>query len=361
MGFNLKTWVNRISEYPTRRKLTKSDGSTELVTVERAEGQVSQEGNAFSADEMNDLEKRISEGFDELNSDLDDKLSTSGGEILQALQTAGTAIRNRVTTGSTNFLGGTNFSDGANLILRGKDQENINGRFELSANDGTSSATLIGNPNGTLYFNNHLVVLNGSDHVDLATSQGKVQIACNSEGGNVRLTKITSDGLDPHIEIDTCMMNGKDGSARLYIGNSNSEAYTGFNFCEDGSFQDGNGVNTGGLAAGVTNAVNAVNSLAGAVSGLQVYFDDTNAGDVTDLLRKKCILALSKFSGSEGVCINYGGWSGVDFGLFIGQVKGNEVKGIYTASHNAYRISYNGNTSIITYAEITCGSEISSS
>ena len=71
MGFNLKTWVNRISEYPTRRKLTKSDGSTELVTVERAEGQVSQEGNAFSADEMNDLEKRISEGFDELNSNLD--------------------------------------------------------------------------------------------------------------------------------------------------------------------------------------------------------------------------------------------------------------------------------------------------
>lgn len=70
MGFNLKTWVNRISEYPTRRKLTKSDGSTELVTVERAEGQVSQEGNAFSADEMNDLEKRISEGFDELNSDI---------------------------------------------------------------------------------------------------------------------------------------------------------------------------------------------------------------------------------------------------------------------------------------------------
>lgn len=74
MGFNLKTWVNRISEYPTRRKLTKSDGSTELVTVERAEGQVSQEGNAFSADEMNDLEKRISDGFDELNNDLDKRL-----------------------------------------------------------------------------------------------------------------------------------------------------------------------------------------------------------------------------------------------------------------------------------------------
>ena len=210
------------------------------------------------------------------------------------------------------------------------------------------------------YFNNHRVVLNGSDHIDLETPQGRVQIACNSEGGNVRLTKITSDGLNPHIEIDTCAMNGSNGYARLYIGNSKNEAYTVFSFCEDGSFQDGRGNNTGGLAAGVTNVANAVNALAGAVSNLQVYFDDTNASNVTDLLRKKCILALSKFSGSEGVCINYGGWSGIDFGLFIGQVKGNEVKGMYTASHNAWRISYNGNTNIITYAEITCGSEVTS-
>lgn len=82
MGFNLKTWVNRISEYPTRRKLTKSDGSTELVTVERAEGQVSQEGNAFSADEMNDLEKRIREGFDELNNDLDKRLLNGIGNLV---------------------------------------------------------------------------------------------------------------------------------------------------------------------------------------------------------------------------------------------------------------------------------------
>lgn len=82
MRFNLKTWVNRISEYPTRRKLTKSDGSTELVTVERAEGQVSQEGNAFSADEMNDLEKRISEGFDGLNNDLDKRLLNGIGNLV---------------------------------------------------------------------------------------------------------------------------------------------------------------------------------------------------------------------------------------------------------------------------------------
>lgn len=70
MAFSLKTWVNRISEYPNRRKLTHEDGSTELVTVARAEGQISAEGNAFSAEEMNDLENRIKGEFDEVNQSL---------------------------------------------------------------------------------------------------------------------------------------------------------------------------------------------------------------------------------------------------------------------------------------------------
>lgn len=70
MAFSLKTWVNRISEYPNRRKLTHEDGSTELVTVARAEGQISAEGNAFSAEEMNDLDNRIKGGFDEVNQSL---------------------------------------------------------------------------------------------------------------------------------------------------------------------------------------------------------------------------------------------------------------------------------------------------
>ncbi len=57
--FNRKTWKNRTTEFPTRRILVKEDGSDELVTVTRAEGMVSEEGDAFSAENMNDLEKRI--------------------------------------------------------------------------------------------------------------------------------------------------------------------------------------------------------------------------------------------------------------------------------------------------------------
>lgn len=58
-----KIWKNRITEFPTRRELTKEDGSSEIVTVTRNEGTVSEEGDAFDADTMNNLEERIDAGF----------------------------------------------------------------------------------------------------------------------------------------------------------------------------------------------------------------------------------------------------------------------------------------------------------
>lgn len=70
MAFVKKTWKNRIAEYINRRLITKEDGSSEIVTVARNEGTISQEGDAFNAANMNDLEDRIEAGFDELNTDL---------------------------------------------------------------------------------------------------------------------------------------------------------------------------------------------------------------------------------------------------------------------------------------------------
>lgn len=77
MAFQKKTWKDRITEFPTRRTLTKSDGSTELVTVARAEGTVSQEGDAFNAASMNDLEERISQA----NNDLSNSLSANSASF----------------------------------------------------------------------------------------------------------------------------------------------------------------------------------------------------------------------------------------------------------------------------------------
>lgn len=58
MAFSKKTWKDRVSEYPNRRII--NDGiTTKTVTVGRDEGNVSEAGDAFNAENMNDLEERI--------------------------------------------------------------------------------------------------------------------------------------------------------------------------------------------------------------------------------------------------------------------------------------------------------------
>lgn len=70
MAFSPKTWLDRVSEYPNRRSLTKEDGSIEIVNVSREEGNISQTGDAFNAETMNDLETRIKEGFENVGEDV---------------------------------------------------------------------------------------------------------------------------------------------------------------------------------------------------------------------------------------------------------------------------------------------------
>ena len=63
MAFNKKTWVNRATEHSTRRTIKKLNGDSEVIDFERNEGEVYQEGDVFSAENMNDLETRINEAL----------------------------------------------------------------------------------------------------------------------------------------------------------------------------------------------------------------------------------------------------------------------------------------------------------
>lgn len=55
-----KTWVDRVSEYPTRRILTDTSTlETQQVTVTRDEGTVTEVGDAWDASNMNAMESRI--------------------------------------------------------------------------------------------------------------------------------------------------------------------------------------------------------------------------------------------------------------------------------------------------------------
>lgn len=63
MAFVKKTWKNRQSEYPNRRRLTDESGNSQLYMIFREEGAIAEEGDAFSAENMNDLETRVAEAL----------------------------------------------------------------------------------------------------------------------------------------------------------------------------------------------------------------------------------------------------------------------------------------------------------
>nr|DAW44983.1 MAG TPA: hypothetical protein [Bacteriophage sp.] len=62
--FEKKTWKDRITQYPARRKLINVEsGEESTVDVSRDEGNISSAGTPFSATNMNDLENRIYKMF----------------------------------------------------------------------------------------------------------------------------------------------------------------------------------------------------------------------------------------------------------------------------------------------------------
>lgn len=62
MAFIKKLWKDRISEFPNRRTI--NDGHTvKQATIGRDEGIITEEGDDFSAQNMNDLEQRIEDCF----------------------------------------------------------------------------------------------------------------------------------------------------------------------------------------------------------------------------------------------------------------------------------------------------------
>lgn len=86
-GFVTKEWKQRISEFATRRLLSIVSQSSGNMTVDvsRAEGLVSQVGDAFSPENMNGLEQRIANAFANVDADVTAaKKSASDGKTLIA-------------------------------------------------------------------------------------------------------------------------------------------------------------------------------------------------------------------------------------------------------------------------------------
>ena len=101
--FELKTWLDRVCQFPARRRLTPT-GSDGEYDVSLADGEVMVEGDTFDAETMNDLEARIAAGFDAVTVRLMTMTAPAAGWVAGEYAVAwddGTATtyayRNRVT------------------------------------------------------------------------------------------------------------------------------------------------------------------------------------------------------------------------------------------------------------------------
>lgn len=77
MAFTKKTWMDRYVEHPSRRKLTPVSGEENVYDVTRSEGNVITPGDAFNAENMNDLEARISEAYTDLKTYVDNAIGNA--------------------------------------------------------------------------------------------------------------------------------------------------------------------------------------------------------------------------------------------------------------------------------------------
>ena len=77
MAYTKKTWMDRNVEHPSRRKLTPVSGEENVYDVTRSEGSVITPGDAFNAENMNDLEARISEAYTDLKTYVDNAIGNA--------------------------------------------------------------------------------------------------------------------------------------------------------------------------------------------------------------------------------------------------------------------------------------------
>ena len=148
-----KIWKNRTTEFPTRRTLMKEDGSSEIVTVTRNEGTVSEEGDAFDADTMNNLEERIDAGFAEVNGKLGNVPSIEKIEIANGKISSGVlVVTDLIPEGKNAFAfiitSGTNIQSHTAQIWKNLNNGSVNVSFKLWSEatlvrDGTVSGILL--------------------------------------------------------------------------------------------------------------------------------------------------------------------------------------------------------------------------
>lgn len=87
-----KVWKDLQAEYPTRYTLLKSDQSQEVVTIQNNFGTITESGDVFDKQTMEDLEGRINAGFqsvEDITAGTTDPTGGKNGDIYFKTETEG--------------------------------------------------------------------------------------------------------------------------------------------------------------------------------------------------------------------------------------------------------------------------------
>lgn len=93
MSYSKKIWINRTSEYPNRYQMTSMNGNIADVAIVPKEGNITNEGDRFDAETMNDMENRIASAFLATDNALSTQNTILRG-LITAEQTRATGIEN---------------------------------------------------------------------------------------------------------------------------------------------------------------------------------------------------------------------------------------------------------------------------
>ena len=101
---------------------------------------------------------------------------------------------------------------------------------------------------------------------------------------------------------------------------------------------------------GLQSANDAITSLNSNIPVLRkIWFDDTSASDIKELLKAKCRL-IQKNKLGDGLYIITGGWSGKNFGFTIGQKYGGTIRIAFFDFYNIYQATSSTDDSLSNFA-----------
>lgn len=193
--FTAKEWKNRLVEFAGRRSLKNvSTNETTVYDVTRNEGQVSQEGDSFSATTMNDLEQRISDAFAEAEEANTQLISDLGGCRFGYTEDGQPGYK----------------KDGADTVYPFSSTPTTNGTFFANTNQGhygfliekpdgkiieSVTITPVGTLENTVYVrkNNNTSSSDGGTLVGTVTGSSPVTFEIGSDAENITIVVNVSD------------------------------------------------------------------------------------------------------------------------------------------------------------------------